>query len=41
MGGRVAEELIFGPGKATTGASNDFQSATEVAENMVSLNNYL
>ncbi len=37
MGGRVAEEIIFGPSKATTGASNDFESATEVAQNMVKL----
>lgn len=34
-GGRVAEELIFGPAKVTTGASNDIQKATEIAHNMV------
>ncbi len=34
-GGRVAEEIIFGPGKVTTGASNDIQRATEMARNMV------
>jgi cell division protease FtsH len=34
-GGRVAEELIFGAGKVTTGASNDIKRATEMARNMV------
>ncbi len=34
-GGRVAEELIFGKEKVTTGASNDIQKATEIAHNMV------
>jgi len=34
-GGRVAEELIFGKERVTTGASNDIQKATEIAHNMV------
>ncbi len=34
-GGRIAEELIFGPAYATTGASNDIERATEIARNMV------
>jgi cell division protease FtsH len=35
FGGRIAEELIFGPENVTTGASNDIQRATELARNMV------
>lgn len=35
FGGRIAEELINGEEKVTTGASNDIQKATEVARNMV------
>jgi cell division protease FtsH len=35
FGGRIAEELIFGAEKVTTGASNDIQKATELARNMV------
>jgi len=36
FGGRVAEELIYGKEKVTTGASNDIERATEIARNMVS-----
>jgi len=35
FGGRIAEELIFGAEKVTTGASNDIQRATDMARNMV------
>jgi len=35
FGGRIAEELIFGPDSVTTGASNDIERATEIARNMV------
>jgi len=35
FGGRVAEEIIFGPESVTTGASNDIERATELARNMV------
>jgi len=34
-GGRVAEELIFGDDRVTTGASNDIERATKMARNMV------
>jgi cell division protease FtsH len=34
-GGRVAEEIIFGADKVTTGASNDIERATQMARNMV------
>jgi len=35
FGGRLAEELIFGADKVTTGASNDIERATEIARSMV------
>jgi cell division protease FtsH len=35
FGGRVAEEMIFGPSKITTGAGNDIERATAIARRMV------
>lgn len=35
LGGRVAEELIFGEDDITTGASGDFQQVTRTARLMV------
>ncbi|AMG31103.1 ATP-dependent zinc metalloprotease FtsH [Grimontia hollisae] len=34
-GGRLAEELIYGPDKVSTGASNDIERATDIARKMV------
>ncbi|XTZ19747.1 MAG: ATP-dependent zinc metalloprotease FtsH3, partial [cyanobacterium endosymbiont of Rhopalodia fuxianensis] len=36
LGGRVAEEIIFGEEEVTTGASNDLQQVARVARQMVS-----
>jgi len=35
FGGRIAEEMIFGAERVTTGAQNDIQRVTEIARNMV------
>jgi len=35
FGGRIAEELVFGPDNVTTGAGNDIQQATSWARRMV------
>ena len=35
LGGRIAEELVFGEEKITTGASNDTQRVTDIANKMV------
>ncbi len=35
FGGRVAEEMTFGPEKVTTGAGNDIERATQMARRMV------
>lgn len=35
MGGRIAEEIIFGADNVTTGASSDIQMATNIARRMV------
>jgi len=35
LGGRLAEEIIFGEDNVTTGASNDFQQVSNIAKRMV------
>ena len=35
MGGRIAEEIIFGHNKVTSGASSDIDMVTKMAKNMV------
>jgi len=35
LGGRVAEEIIYGPDRVTTGAGSDLQKAAELAREMV------
>jgi cell division protease FtsH len=35
MGGRLAEEIVFGPEKVTTGASSDIKMVTDIARRMV------
>lgn len=35
LGGRVAEEMVFGPTEITCGAGNDIERATELARKMV------
>ncbi len=35
MGGRIAEEIMLGPDKITTGAGNDLQKSAEIARDMV------
>ena len=35
LGGRIAEEVVLGKNKVTTGANNDFQVCTNTAKMMV------
>jgi cell division protease FtsH len=35
MGGRIAEEMIFGKGSVTTGASSDIRMASDMARRMI------
>ena len=35
LGGRVAEKIIYGQGRVTTGAGSDLRKATEIARDMI------
>jgi cell division protease FtsH len=35
LGGRIAEEVMYGPDRVTTGAGNDLQKAAELAREMI------
>ena len=35
LGGRVAEEFVYGPDRVTTGAGSDLQKAAELARDMI------
>jgi cell division protease FtsH len=35
LGGRIAEEVVYGPDRITTGGGNDLQRAAEIARDMV------
>ncbi len=35
LGGRVAEKIIYGPDRVTTGAGSDLRKATEIARDMI------
>ena len=37
LGGRVAEEIVYGPESVTTGASNDLEKVSELARKMVTM----
>ena len=37
LGGRIAEEIIYGPENITTGASNDLEKVTAIARKMVTV----
>ncbi len=37
LGGRVAEEIVYGPENITTGASNDLEKVTAIARKMVTV----
>ena len=35
LGGRIAEEVVYGPDRVTTGAGSDLQKASELAREMI------